>query len=104
MAQEATYVGIDVAKAKVDVAVRPSADGWEVSNNEAGIRQLVNQLKALEPIMALLEASGGFELHLVTDLASADLPVVIVNPRIVMSSLQFTLRMGGSYGRNLAQV
>ena len=62
MDQEATYVGIDVAKAQLDVAVRPSGDRWEVAHDEAGVRQLVSRLKALEPVTVLLEASGGLEL------------------------------------------
>ena len=39
MEQEATYVGIDVAKAQVDVAVRPTDDSWEVPHDQKGIRQ-----------------------------------------------------------------
>ena len=62
MDQETTYVGIDVAKAQLDVAVRPSGDRWEVPHDEAGVRQLVSHLKALEPVTVLLEASGGLEL------------------------------------------
>ena len=57
MEQEATYVGIDVAKAQVDVAVRPTDDSWEVPHDQKGIRKLVAQMKALEPAMVLL---GGF--------------------------------------------
>ena len=83
MEQEATYVGVDVAKARLDVAVRPSGVGWKVSRDEAGIRQLVSRLKALEPVMVLLEASGGLELPLVAALAAAAVPVVVVNPRQV---------------------
>ena len=45
MEQEETYVGIDVAKAQVDVAIRPADDRWRVSHDEAGIRQLVSRLK-----------------------------------------------------------
>ena len=41
MGQEGIYVGIDVAKAKVDVAVRPTGERWEVPRDEAGIPQLV---------------------------------------------------------------
>ena len=80
MEQEATYVGIDVAKAQVDVAVRPTDDRWEVSRDQAGIRNLVSQLKTLELVRVLLEASGGLELPLVAALAAASLPVVVVNP------------------------
>ena len=83
MEQETTYVGIDVAKAQVDVAVRPTGDKWEVSHDEAGIRQLVSRLKTLEPVMVLLEASGGMELPLVAALAAEAVPVVVVNPRQV---------------------
>ena len=83
MEQETIYVGIDVAKAQLDVAVRPADDRWEVSHDDAGIGQLVSQLKNLEPAMALVEASGGLELSLVAALAAASLPVVVVNPRQV---------------------
>ena len=83
MEQEATYVGIDVSKAQVDVAVRPTDDRWVVSNREAGVRKLVSQLKSLEPAMVLLEATGGLELPLVAALATEEVPVVVVNPRQV---------------------
>ena len=83
MEQEATYVGIDVSKAQVDVAVRPTDVRWEAPNDEKGIRQLVSRLKALQPAIVLLEASGGLELPLVAALATEEAPVVVVNPRQV---------------------
>lgn len=83
MEQEAIYVGVDVAKAQMDVAVRPTDDGWVVDNDDAGIRQLVSRLKILEPQIVVLEASGGLELPLVAALAVEELPVVVVNPRQV---------------------
>lgn len=83
MEQEAIYVGIDVAKARVDVAVRPTNDGWLVSNDDEGIRQLVSRLKTLELQMVVMESSGGLELPLVAALAVEELPVVVVNPRQV---------------------
>ena len=83
MEPEATYVGVDVAKVQLDVAVRPSGVGWKVSHDEAGIRQLVSRLKTLAPVMVLLEASGGLELSLVAALAAEAVPVVVVNPRQV---------------------
>ena len=84
MEQEETYVGIDVAKAQVDVAIRPADDRWRVSHDEAGIGQLVSRLKTLEPVMVLLEASGGLELPLGSSSGEPrQLPVVVVNPRQV---------------------
>ena len=81
MEQEAVYVGIDVAKVQLDVAVRPTGQRCTVSNDEPGIRELVSRLRALEPAMVVLEASGGLELPSVVALAAASLPVAIVNPR-----------------------
>ena len=50
-----TYVGIDVAKAQVDVAVRPTDQLWSISYDESGIQGLVSRLKALQPAMVLLK-------------------------------------------------
>ena len=83
MEQQAVYVGIDVAKAQMDVAVRPTDQRWTISNDEPGVGELVSRLKALSPTMVVLEASGGLELPAVAALTGASLPVVIVNPRQV---------------------
>lgn len=83
MEAEGIFVGIDVAKAQVDVAARPTDDRWTVSNDGAGISQLASRLKALEPTLVLLEASGGLELPLAAALATEEIPVVVVNPRQV---------------------
>ena len=83
MEGEPRYVGIDVSKAQVDVAVRPTAQRWVVSYDETGVEELVVQMVDLGPALVLLEASGGLEPPLVAALAAASLPVVVVNPRQV---------------------
>ena len=83
MEQHGIYVGIDVAKARVDVAIRPWGDRREVSNDQGGIAALVAQMQRLNPAALVLEATGGLELPLVAALAAASLPVVVVNPRQV---------------------
>lgn len=55
------FVGLDVAKAQVDVAVRPSGEQWGVANDEAGVAQLVERLAILQPTLVVAEATGGFE-------------------------------------------
>ena len=45
MKQKETYVGIDVAKARVDVAIRPDGDVWSVDYDESGVRELVSVLE-----------------------------------------------------------
>ena len=93
MEQHDIYVGIDVAKARVDVAIRPGGDTSEVSNDEAGIATLVAQMQQLNPTALVLEASGGLELSLVAALAAASLPVVVVNPRQVRDFAKATGRL-----------
>jgi transposase len=75
-------MGIDVAKATLDVAVLDQPVRT-VANDAAGIRALVHALAADAPTLIVLEATGGYETALVAALAVAGLPVAVVNPRRV---------------------
>jgi transposase len=75
------FVGIDVAKAELEIALRPTAEGWAVANDEPGIATLVARLQAIQPALIVLEATGGLEVSVTAALAAAGLPVVVVNPR-----------------------
>jgi transposase len=77
------FVGIDVAKAHLDVAVRPTGEHWQVANDEAGRAALLARLPAEAPTLIVLEASGGWEVPLAAALGAAGLPVAVVNPRQV---------------------
>jgi transposase len=84
-------VGIDVAKAWLDVAVGPSTPAevpWRVANRDAAIPALVEHLNALAPQIIVLEATGGYERLVVARLAEAGLPVAVVNPRQVRDARQ----------------
>lgn len=83
LAGERMFVGVDVAKAELVVAVRPSGAQWAVANDEPGRRTLVERLRAEPPQVLVLEATGGYELPAVAALVAAGLPVVVVNPRQV---------------------
>ena len=83
MNQELSFVGIDVAKAHLDIAIRPGDKQWQVGYTEEGIQELVGQIAKFHPALVVLEASGGLEVTVVAALAVADLPVVVVNPRQV---------------------
>ena len=83
MKREEIYVGIDVAKERVDVAIRPGGNTWSADYDERGVSELVSCLRTAEPTAVLLEATGGLEVPLVSALAAAALPVVVVNPRQV---------------------
>lgn len=81
METPAVFIGIDVAKAQLDLAVRPSQEHWTIANDPAGIAALVPQLQARQPTLVVMEATGGLEIPVAAALAAAALPVAIVNPR-----------------------
>ena len=75
------FVGIDVAKAQLDIALRPTGTRWAVTNDDAGIASLVPQLQEIAPQLIVLEATGSYQRAVVAALAAAGLPVAVVNPR-----------------------
>ena len=77
------FVGIDVSKDWVDVAVRPAGAAWRSAQDEAGVEDLVQRLLELGPRLVVLEATGGYEVPLVVALGMAKVPVAVVNPRQV---------------------
>ena len=80
------FVGIDVAKAQLDIALRPTGERWSVPNDASGVATLVDRLQALQPTLIVLEATGGLERLVTSALATAGLPVVVVNPRQALIS------------------
>ena len=80
MAQLVTTVGIDVSKARLDVAVYPSGARFAVSNDEAGWAELMERVRPLAARAIGVEPSGGYERGVVGALVRAGLPVRQVNP------------------------
>lgn len=78
-----TFVGIDVSKARLDVASHPAGATQSVANDETGIKTLVDRLRAVKPVLIVLEATGGIERSVVRALVAAELPVTVANPRQV---------------------
>ncbi|MGH3054252.1 MAG: IS110 family transposase [Gaiellaceae bacterium] len=76
------FIGIDVSQTRLDIAIRPGAS-LVFAHNESAIAMLVEQLLTLHPTLVVLEATGGMEIPLTSALATAGLPVVVVNPRQV---------------------
>ena len=83
MSESTVFVGIDVSKAQLDVAVRPGGIRFTVRNDDPGITTLVERVRELQPHLVVLEATGGLEVPLVSALAAAGLPLVVANPRQV---------------------
>ena len=93
MTEAGGFVGIDVAKAELEVVVRPSGARWTVTNNPAGLAQLQERLQASAPSLIVLEATGGYEVAVVAALATAALPVVVLNARQVRDFARATGRL-----------
>ena len=93
MAQAGVYVGIDVAKAWLDVSVGVEGEVWQVRNDAVGIRELVARLGELQPERIVVEATGGLERAVVMGLDAARLPVVVENPRQVRDFARATGRL-----------
>ena len=86
-------IGIDVSKARLDVALLRAEEGLQFANDAAGIEQLVKHLKTLEIDLVVTEATGGYETAVATALAAAGLRAAVVNPRQVRDFAKATGRL-----------
>ncbi len=75
-----SYVGIDVSKDKLDVAVLGEKQAWQVENTKEGIQKLVQQMQKACPELIVVEATGGYQRSAVEALFHAGLCVAVVNP------------------------
>jgi transposase len=78
---EQGYFGIDVSKNTLDVAVTGNNQKWQFSNDEAGIKKLVENLAGLTPKLVVAEATGGYETAAAYALKKAGFECAVVNPR-----------------------
>jgi transposase len=85
---EMVIVGIDVAKAGLDVHVLPAGEAFAVGRDAAGIDALIERLRPLAPAMVAIEATGGLESVVAASLGAAGLSVVVVNPAQVRAFAQ----------------
>jgi transposase len=87
------FVGIDVAKAQLDIHLRRCGEVFSTSRDSAGLDALVERLKPLAPTLIVLEATGGFEIMVAAALGTASLPVAVVNPRQIRDFARATGRL-----------
>ena len=83
MTEEEVYVGVDIAKNTLDLAVSNSKETSQFKNDHEGITSAVRYIAGLKPARIILEATGKYEIPLAAELQANRLPVVIVNPRQV---------------------
>lgn len=89
----AIFVGIDVAKDRLDVHLRPSGQSWRLTHDEAHLTELAERLGQLRPRLVVLEATGRLHRRVAAVLAAAGLPVAVVNPRQIRDFARATGRL-----------
>lgn len=77
------FVGIDVSKNTLDMRIEPAGAARQVSYDNAGVAQVCQRLTEVGPTLIVMEATGGLETRLASELAAQGLPVAVVNPRQV---------------------
>ena len=87
------FVGIDVSKVWLDVAVHEREEDFRAGNEDAGIANLVQRMKELKPTLIVIEPTGGFEKLVVAELTHAGLAVVVVNAKRVRDFARATGRL-----------
>ena len=75
-----TFVGIDVGMKHLDIAIADGEEQWQVENSSAGIRSLLEDIDELSPTLVVVEASGGYETQVVSEMTLAGIPVSVANP------------------------
>ena len=87
------FVGIDVSKDRLDVHLRPSGESFAVARDGEALAALVERLRALAPALVVMEATGGYETVVASAIASAQLPLAVINPRQIRDFARATGRL-----------
>ncbi|MCP4401884.1 MAG: IS110 family transposase [bacterium] len=75
------FMGIDVSKTQLDIAVRPTKEWYQTANTPEGIAELVTKLLPRSPTLITVEATGGYEREVAVTLAAQNWAVAVINPR-----------------------
>jgi transposase len=78
---EQIFIGIDVSRDRLDAHVRPSDESFAVGRDSEGLVALIERLRAFDPYLVVLEATGGFEVAVAAAVVAAEIPLAVVNPR-----------------------
>ena len=76
-----SFVGIDVSKNALDLRIEPVGQSLRVAYDDAGISEVCQRLSEVSPTLIVMEATGGLETRLASELAAQGLPVAVINPR-----------------------
>lgn len=75
------FIGIDVSKDHLDIAIRPAKDQFRLQNTDEGVDALIQHLRPLKPTLIVMEATGRYHQLVLSRLLAAGLPAIAINPR-----------------------
>ena len=81
MSNSACFIGIDVSKDQLEVAVRPTNEQMAFRNDDDGIDKLIERLQPLQPELILMEATGSYHQLVLARLLASGLAAMAINPR-----------------------
>ena len=81
MESRKVYVGVDVSKDNLDVAIHSRSGTRRFANTDAGIKDVVGYVRGIGPVLVVMEATGGYEISLAAALSEAGVPTAVVNPK-----------------------
>lgn len=81
--QSSVYVGIDVSKSQLDIAIGKDGEYWKASNDQLGIQRTIERLKIIQPELIIVKSTGGLEIALITEMFATGLPFALVQPKRV---------------------
>jgi len=81
MSASTCFIGIDVSKDQLDVAIRPTDEKMSFANEDDGIDMLIKRLLPLQPHLIVLEATGPYHQLVLGRLLASGLPAIAINPR-----------------------
>jgi transposase len=101
---EQIFVGIDVAKDRLDIHARPSGESFTLAREGKGLAELVDRLKQIAPALIVLEATGGFEVTVAAAVGAAGLPLAVVNPRQIRDFARATGKLAKTDALDAASI
>lgn len=81
MNKEKKYVGVDISKDSLDIAVFDSSKQWHFNNSPIGIKQAIEMFETVKPELVVFEATGGLEIPFWAALSEAGISAAPINPR-----------------------
>lgn len=80
MTEDITYIGLDIGKAAIEIAIEKRDEKHSITNDSAGLAALLRMVRKLPNAHVVMEATGGYQRLAHERLTRAGVPTSVVNP------------------------